>query len=256
MDDAEVEYTESHDVEHADWCALVEGVEREERSEDHDEGLDSDIVELREVIDEASSDTGGWVEQHVAEQEPGNGDEEGRDEGVLGVPNNVADEEDADHQEEAPQRALGALLYLGHGERCCEIKIGSVMRGYLSRNTSLATVKIASAAGDWLAGDGRGSAILADGRLIRRLTSMYFCQIARLFVGVRYIRLNLESRNKFPLLEMGGGVAYVGRLFWVGQDVNNTEAENKSPLLDIVDCIWYGTMLCRRKTTEGKTRSG
>lgn len=78
----------------------------------------------------------------------------------------------------------------------------------------------------------------------------------RLFVGVRYIRLNLESRNKFPLLEMGGALAYVRRLFWVGEGINNVEAENKFPLLDIVDGIWYGAMLCRRKTTQMQNQIG
>lgn len=72
----------------------------------------------------------------------------------------------------------------------------------------------------------------------------------RLFVEVRYIRLNLESRNKFPLLEMGGGVVYVGCLFWVGEGINKMEAENKFPLLDIVDAIWYGALICRMKTTR------
>lgn len=50
-----------------------------------------------------------------------------------------------------------------------------------------------------------GRAMFDNRRSIRKLTSMYLFQMARLFVGVRYIRLNLESRNKFPLLEMGGG---------------------------------------------------
>lgn len=44
---------------------------------------------------------------------------------------------------------------------------------------------------------------------------MYLIQMVRLFVAVRCIRLNLESRNKFPLLEMGGGLAHFGCFGWL-----------------------------------------
>lgn len=55
---------------------------------------------------------------------------------------------------------------------------------------------------------------------------------------------------------MGGWLVYVGRLFWVGEGINNTEAENKFPLLDTVDGIWYGAMLCQRKTTQRQNQIG
>lgn len=42
----------------------------------------------------------------------------------------------------------------------------------------------------------------------------------------------------------------------MAEGIKNTEAENKFPLLDIVDGVWCGALLCRRKTTQGKTRLG
>lgn len=42
----------------------------------------------------------------------------------------------------------------------------------------------------------------------------------------------------------------------MGQGINNAEAENKFPLLDIVDGIWYGTMQSRRKTTQRQNQIG
>lgn len=78
----------------------------------------------------------------------------------------------------------------------------------------------------------------------------FLSQMVRLFVEVQYIRLNLEERNKFSLLEIGRGLADVGRLFWVGEGINKMEEENKFPLLDIVDGVWYGALVSRRKTTR------
>lgn len=42
----------------------------------------------------------------------------------------------------------------------------------------------------------------------------------------------------------------------MGESINNVEAENKFPLLDIVDEIWYGAWVCQRRTTQRQNQIG
>lgn len=45
-------------------------------------------------------------------------------------------------------------------------------------------------------------------------------------------------------------------MFGEGDGINNVEAENKFPLLDIVDGVWYDALLCRRKTSQRQNQTG